>query len=70
MENTASPAARRVRLLVHFLWVLLVARVITGLTISHDLFDAHAWLLPATWVPALGFAIILTAVHWRNQRTA
>lgn len=68
MEHANSPTVSKKGLFFHFLWVLLVARVITGFTISNDFFDANEWLLAKTWIPALGFAVIWTVIYWNYQR--
>ncbi|MGK4217800.1 hypothetical protein [Kocuria marina] len=67
--NTAAHTTNMKKTSLHFVWVMLVARIVTGLTISHDLFDGHAWLRPGTWVAPLGFACIWTFVYWTNQKT-
>lgn len=51
----------------HVLWVLLVARIITGLTIYHDLGSVQAWLSLQAWIAPLGFAVIFAAAYWHNQ---
>lgn len=66
MEKTAL-RSKIGKTAVHVLWVLLVARIITGLTISNDLGSVHAWLSLHAWIALLGFAAIFAVVYWRNQ---
>ncbi len=68
MKDTDPTPISKKRVFLQFLWILLVARVITGLTISQDLFDGSAWLIPKNWIAPLGFAIIWTVIYWKNQR--
>ena len=70
MEHSISSPSIKKKLFFHFLWVLLVARIITGLTISSSLFDAGEWLSLETWIPALGFAVIWTVIYWTGQSRA
>lgn len=65
MEKSAH-SGKGVKTALHFVWVLLVARVITGLTISNDLSSAQAWLSPQAWIAPLGFAIIFAVICWKK----
>lgn len=66
MENSLR-TNKPLKTALHFIWVLLVARIITGLTISQDLLSAQAWATPQTWIAPLGFAVIFAVIYWRNQ---
>ncbi|MGP5124840.1 hypothetical protein ACTXJU_18460 [Glutamicibacter ardleyensis] len=73
MENSAhsssspAPSGRALNTGLTFVWVLLVARIITGLTISHDLSSMQSWFSIQAWIAPLGFAVIGTVIYWKNS---
>ncbi|WP_417364423.1 hypothetical protein [Glutamicibacter arilaitensis] len=52
---------------LNFLWVLLVSRIITGLTISNDFSSMQAWFSFQSWIAPLGFAAIYAVIYWTNS---
>ncbi|WP_103063572.1 hypothetical protein [Actinomyces qiguomingii] len=56
------------RLAAQFFWVLLVARIITGLTLTG--LSLESWLTLRTWLFPLGFAVIgvYSYLYWMSHR--
>lgn len=51
------------KLVLNFLWCLLVARVIVGIS-RGNLGEIESWVSLTSWVGPLGFALIGTYAFW------